>query len=56
MTANGLSSSKLIFNEDGTQNKEESRRVEFRVVTKSEELIGELKELMEEFDKEEGVQ
>ena len=56
LTANGLSSSKLIFNEDGTQNKEESRRVEFRVVTKSEELIGELKELMEEFDKEEGVQ
>lgn len=51
LTANGLSSSKLIFNEDGTQNKEESRRVEFRVVTKSEKLIDEIKELMEEFDK-----
>ena len=51
LTANGLSSSKLIFNSDGNQNKEESRRVEFRVVTKSEKLIDEIKELMEEFDK-----
>ena len=52
LTANGLSSSKLIFDPDGNQNKEESRRVEFRVVTKSEKLIDEIKELMEEFDKE----
>ena len=52
LTANGLSSSKLIFDSDGNQNKEESRRVEFRVVTKSEKLIDEIKELMEEFDKE----
>ena len=51
LTANGLSSSKLIFYLDGNQNKEESRRVEFRVVTKSEKLIDEIKELMEEFDK-----
>ena len=51
LTANGLSSSKLIFHSDGNQNKEESRRVEFRVVTKSEKLIDEIKELMEEFDK-----
>ena len=52
LTANGLSSSKLIPNPDGSQNKEESRRVEFRVVTKSEKLIDEIKELMKEFDKE----
>lgn len=52
LTANGLSSSKLIFDPNGNQNREESRRVEFRVVTKSEKLIDEIKELMEEFDKE----
>lgn len=52
LTANGLSSSKLIFDLDGNQNKEESRRVEFRVVTKSEKLIDKIKKLIEEFDKE----
>lgn len=52
LTANGLSSSKLIPYPDGSENKEESRRVEFRVVTKSEKLIDEIKKLMEEFDKE----
>lgn len=52
MTANGLSSSQPIIDEFGVENKEESRRVEFRVVTKSEKLIDEIKKLMEEFDKE----
>ena len=52
LTANGLSSSKPIPYSDGSENKEESRRVEFRVVTKSEKLIDEIKALMEEFDKE----
>ncbi|MCY4553375.1 MAG: OmpA family protein [Candidatus Poribacteria bacterium] len=52
LTANGLSSSKLIFDPDGNQNKEESRRVEFRVVTKLEKLIDKIKEIMEEFEKE----
>lgn len=54
MTANGLSSSQPILHSIGelsVENKEESRRVEFRVVTKSEKLIEEIKELMEEFDK-----
>ena len=51
LTANGLSSSKPIPDPYGNENKEESRRVEFRVVTKSEKLIDEIKELMEEFDK-----
>ena len=49
LTANGLSSSKLIFDSNGEQNREESRRVEFRVVTKSEKLIGEIQELLKEF-------
>ena len=52
LTANGLSSSKLILHPNGNQNREESRRVEFRVVTKSEKLIDEIKELMEEFAQE----
>ena len=55
LTANGLSSSQPILKPVGdlrVENKEESRRVEFRVVTKSEKLIDEIKELMEEFDTE----
>lgn len=52
LTANGLASSQLILNPNRKENKVESRRVEFRVVTKSEKLIDEIKELMEEFDKE----
>ena len=55
MTANGLSSSQPILDSLGellVENKEESRRVEFRVVTKSEKLIDEIKELMEAFNKE----
>ena len=55
LTANGLSSSKLIFDSDGNQNKEESRRVEFRVVTKSEKLINEIEQLMKRFNKSEVV-
>ena len=39
LTANGLSSSKLIRKRDGTQNREESRRVEFRVRTNAEKRI-----------------
>ena len=39
LTANGLSSSKLIANPDGTQNSEESRRVEFRVRTNAEKQL-----------------
>ena len=45
LTANGLSSSKLIANPDGTQNKEESRRVEFRVRTNAEKQLEKIKEL-----------
>lgn len=39
LTANGLSSSKLIYYPDGTEDKERSRRVEFRVRTNSEKRI-----------------
>ena len=49
MTANGLSSSQLRLNPNGSENKDESRRVEFRVVTESEKLIDEIQELLKEF-------
>lgn len=39
LTANGLSSSKLVLNPDGSENKEKSRRVEFRVKTNAEKRI-----------------
>ena len=55
LTANGLSSSKLIFDPNENQNKEASRRVEFRVVTKSEKLIDEIKKLMKRFERSEIV-
>ena len=42
LTANGLSSSKVISYSDGTENKEESRRVEFRVRTNAEKRIVEI--------------
>ncbi len=42
LTANGLSSSKLIRNLDGTQNPQESRRVEFRVRTNADKRILEI--------------
>ena len=50
LTANGLSSNKLILYPDGSENNEESRRVEFRVVTTSEKLIEEIHKLISEFD------
>ena len=49
LTANGLSSSQLVLNPVGTENRAESRRVEFRVVTKSEKLIDEIQQLLQEF-------
>lgn len=39
ITANGLSSSRLIYNEDGTENNVLSRRVEFRIRTDAEEQM-----------------
>ncbi len=37
--ANGLSFAKIIYNNDGTENYKKSRRVEFRVRTRTEEKI-----------------
>lgn len=39
LTANGLSSSKPIYNNDKTENKERSRRVEFKIKTNAEKQI-----------------
>ena len=39
ITANGLSSSHLIFNMDGTENAALSRRVEFRIRTNAEKQL-----------------
>lgn len=42
ITANGLSSSHLIFNQDKTENFELSRRVEFRIRTNAESKMEEI--------------
>jgi outer membrane protein OmpA-like peptidoglycan-associated protein len=42
LTANGLSSSRLRTNPDGSENREASQRVEFRVRTNAEGRIGEI--------------
>lgn len=39
ITANGLSYSHLIFNDDGTENPDLSRRVEFRIRTNAEQQL-----------------
>jgi outer membrane protein OmpA-like peptidoglycan-associated protein len=47
ITANGLSSSQLIYNQLGQEDKEASRRVEFKVRTDAEKKIEELLKLIE---------
>lgn len=42
ITANGLSHSHPILNEDGTENKDKSRRVEFKIRTNAEEQLEEI--------------
>ena len=44
LTANGLSSSKLVKNENNIEDKTASRRVEFRVRTKTEERLNNISE------------
>lgn len=46
ITANGKSKSTLKFNDDGTVNKEKSRRVEFKFNIKDEILINKMKEII----------
>ena len=48
LTANGLSSSKLIRNRMGEENKDASRRVEFRVRTNAETRIDEIFKIISE--------
>lgn len=46
LTANGLSSSHLVFKQDGrTEDEEKSRRVEFRVRTSTEALVEEIQKV-----------
>lgn len=47
ITANGFSSSRLIFNPDGTEDKLKSRRVEFRTKTNAEKKVVEIIERMD---------
>ena len=47
ITANGLSSSHLIKNTDGVEDKQKSRRVEFRTKTNAEKKVVEIIERME---------
>jgi outer membrane protein OmpA-like peptidoglycan-associated protein len=47
ITANGLSSSQLIYDQFGEEDKEASRRVEFKVRTDAEKKIEELLKLIE---------
>jgi len=47
ITANGLSSSQLIKNAEGIENKQKSRRVEFRTKTNAEKKVVEIIERME---------
>lgn len=42
ITANGMSSSHRYFKEDGIEDKEKSRRVEFRIKTNAEQIINEI--------------
>lgn len=42
LTANGLSSSKPVLYEDGSENRERSRRVEFRVRTNAEKRMAQI--------------
>ena len=48
ITANGLSSSQLVLNKDNSENKEASRRVEFRVRTDAEQRIDDLLRIIED--------
>jgi len=45
MTANGLSSSRLIYRDDGVEDLARSQRVEFRIVNNAEERIAKILEL-----------
>ncbi|WP_195467939.1 OmpA family protein [Clostridium sp. D43t1_170807_H7] len=50
ITANGMSYSQIILDEQGNEDKEKSRRVEFRIITNSDEIIN---EIINEYEEEE---
>lgn len=50
MTANGRSESNLIYDENGVENRDASRRVEFKFRLHDEQMIMEMAQLLEDFD------
>lgn len=48
LTATGRSSSMLIYNQDGTENRDASRRVEFKFRMKDAEMIDEIRQILSE--------
>ena len=48
LRANGLSFAKIVLNDDGTENKLKSRRVEFKVMAKTKERINKILEFSNE--------
>lgn len=48
LTANGRSWSNPIYNTDGTINDNQSRRVEFKFRLKDDEMIEELRQILED--------
>ena len=52
LTAKGRSYSDLVYNEDGTENQDASRRVEFKFSLKDAEMITEMNRILSELDQE----
>lgn len=50
ITANGRSESQLIYNADGTENKESSRRVEIKFRLKDSEMIDSMQSIFAQSD------
>lgn len=50
MTANGRSESNLVYDENGAENRDASRRVEFKFRLHDEQMIMEMAQLLEDFD------
>ncbi len=50
VTANGRSESQLIYAADGTENKDASRRVEFKFRLQDEQMIESMRAILENFD------
>jgi len=55
ITANGRSWSNLIYNADGTENADASRRVEFKFRLQDEQMIAQMAQLLEDFEEAEAA-